>query len=45
MGSCTVKLDMVKAYERVEWSYLRAIMANLGFSEHWINLIMKCVEA
>jgi hypothetical protein len=42
-GACAVKLDMAKAYDRVEWQYLRRIMLQLGFREEWVNLIMKCV--
>jgi hypothetical protein len=39
-----VKLDMSKAYDRVEWAFLEKMMQKLGFSEQWINLIMKCVS-
>jgi hypothetical protein len=35
---------MNKAYDLVEWSFLRAMMARLGFHEEWINLIMNCVS-
>jgi hypothetical protein len=32
-----------KAYDRVEWNYLHSVMRALGFSNKWINSIMKCV--
>jgi hypothetical protein len=44
-GACAVKLDMMKAYDRVEWAFLEAIMTKLGFSEAMVRLIMKCVSS
>ena len=39
--SCAVKLDMMKAYDRVEWHYLEAILTRLGFCMSFVRLIMK----
>lgn len=42
-GSMTLKLDMFKAYDRIEWSFLEAIIKKLGFGGRWISLIMNYV--
>ena len=44
-GACAIKLDMAKAYDRVEWEYLRSIMLKLGFRESFVNLILRCVNS
>ena len=44
-GEMALKLDMSKAYDRVEWLCLEKIMAKLGFGEKWRKLIMKCVTS
>jgi hypothetical protein len=44
-GLCAVKLDMHKAYDRVEWKYLDKIMIKLGFARRWVDKIMACVSS
>ncbi|KAL4280079.1 hypothetical protein GQ457_03G012010 [Hibiscus cannabinus] len=40
-----VKLDMEKAYDRVEWHFLVDILTKMGFNEKWIELLMNCVTS
>ena len=40
-----LKLDMSKAYDRVEWVCLKKIMEKLGFVDKWRCLVMKCVTS
>ena len=42
-GLIAVKLDIRKAYDRVEWNFLEAVMHRLGFSDRWISIVMMCV--
>ena len=43
-GSMALKLDMSKAYDRVEWTFLENLMDKLGFDRKWTDLIKSCIS-
>jgi hypothetical protein len=43
VGVAAIKLDMSKAYDRVEWPFLKMMMLKLGFHEKWVKMVMTCV--
>ncbi|KAL9664246.1 hypothetical protein QQ045_019645 [Rhodiola kirilowii] len=44
-GYFSMKTDMSKAYDRMEWSFLKQMLTKLGFPEKWIKFIMECVSS
>lgn len=44
-GYMGFKLDMSKAYDRAEWSFLEGVMSKLGFSRAWIGRVMNCLRS
>ena len=43
-GLMAIKLDLSKAFDRVEWLCLEMIIRKLGFHEQWISLTMMFVK-
>ena len=42
---CAYKLDLSKAYDRVDWVFLERVMQQLGFDHRWVRWIMACVTS
>ncbi|XP_062166910.1 uncharacterized protein LOC133873195 [Alnus glutinosa] len=42
-GLMAVNIDMEKAFDRMEWSFIISILNTLGFNDKWINWIRLCI--
>ena len=45
IGHMALKLDMSKAYDRLEWIFLQWIMEKMGFHPRWVSWIMECIKS
>ncbi|CAM8880259.1 unnamed protein product [Rhodiola kirilowii] len=43
-GFLSLKLDLSKAYDRVEWHFVKEMMLKMGFADAWVNKIMLCIS-
>jgi hypothetical protein len=44
-GLMVVKIDMEKAFDYMEWSFILAILSKLGFAPMWIYWIRICITS
>lgn len=44
-GVAGLKVDISKAYDRLEWSFIENMLEKFGFNQVWINRIMVCVKS
>lgn len=40
----TLKLDMSKAYDQVEWGFLKCMILHMSFSNTWVDFIVNCIS-
>lgn len=38
-----MKIDMCKTYDRVNWTFLKAVMLAMNFSTTWVEWVIECV--
>lgn len=39
-----LKLDLAKAFDRIEWNFIVSALRRLGFNEHFIKLMYNCIS-
>jgi len=44
-GTMALKLDMEKAYDRMEWDFIRGVLQSMGFPNRLLQLIMICISS
>jgi len=40
-----LKLDICKAYDRMDWNYVMTVLHKLGFHDRWIHWMRMCIES
>lgn len=43
-NNAVIKLDMAKAFDCIDWQFLRAILLRFGFSAFFVSLVLNHLE-
>lgn len=40
---CTIKVDLIKAYDLVNWDFIRELLIAMNFPQRFVHLVMMCI--
>lgn len=43
-GYVGLKIDISKAYDRLEWKFIEDMLGKYGFHQRWISRVMTCIR-
>ena len=43
-GFMIIKVDLERAYDQLEWSFMRSMLVSLGFHLDTVELILSCIS-
>jgi len=45
IGYMSLKIDLEKAYDKLEWSFIKGMLSRFNFPDNLIDLILSCVSS
>jgi len=45
MGEVALKIDISKAYDRVDWNYVKSVTRRMGFHDKWVEWMTMCMKS
>lgn len=45
VGEVALKIDISKAYDRMDWGYMKSVMLKMCFDARWVNWMMMCLNS
>lgn len=44
-GEFALKIDIIKAFDKVDWTYLIELLKKMGFDSKWVGQMKMCIES